>query len=253
MKILKELKKLGLSEKEAQIYLAILDQGRATTIEIAKKTSIKRTTVYSIVMDLIEAGYVAEAKKGKRRLFIVEDPALLIGKFEQNLSDVKYLVPLLNTLRSKTVPRPLVKFYDGINGVRNIMEETVLMYGKEQFWWSAINDLVDVLGKRYISQWVRRRVKRKIKTIVLRINDKNLEPEFQASEHGMREIHWLPQKVLFNGALCVFDNKVAYLSSRKESFGFIIESNDFSDMVRTIFSSMWEMTTQNLQGPPTLL
>lgn len=248
MKILNELRKLGLSEKEALVYLAILEKGRATTIEISQKTSIKRTTVYSIVLDLIVAGYIAEAKRGKRRLFIVEDPDLLIGKFEQSLSDAKYLAPLLNTLRSKAVPRPLVKFYDGINGVRNIMEETLLMEDKEQYWWSAINDLVDVLGKRYISQWVKRRVKRKIKTIVLRVNDKNLEPEYQASEYGMREIHWLPQKILFNGALCVFDNKVAYISSRKESFGFIIESNDFSDMVRTIFGSMWEMTAQNLQN-----
>jgi predicted transcriptional regulator len=51
-----QLSSLGLSEKEIAVYLAVLRQGRVTPTEIAKLTSIQRSTVYSVAKELEEKG-----------------------------------------------------------------------------------------------------------------------------------------------------------------------------------------------------
>ncbi|TAK96188.1 hypothetical protein EPO05_02420 [Patescibacteria group bacterium] len=243
MHIAAELEKQGLKPHQIKVYLAILELGRATTIEVAKKTGIKRTTAYDLIEDLIRLGYVAEARKGKRRLFIAEDPSLLASKLEQKLLDIKDLIPALLTINSKAVPKPAVRFYDGVEGVRNIMEELLAMQGKEQLYWSSISDLVDFFGHRYMQQWVKRRIKRGIWSKAL-LTKKTKVPDIylQSNAQSLREIRYLPKGFTLDGVLCVFDNKVAYISSRQESFGFTIESKEFSQVMRLIFEGAWAMT-----------
>lgn len=243
MNLRKELGKQGLNQRQTEVYLAVLELGRATVIDVARKTAIKRTTVYDVIMQLVPLGFVSESRRGKRRLFIAENPGLLLAKTEQKLNELKELVPALADLYAGAIPRPEIKFYDGINGVRNIMEELLLMKGEEQFYWSSIEDLVDLFGPVYMNSWVRRRVKRKIWSKVLLVKRRrNIEPYFQESDAYLRKIHWLPSAFNFNGIICLFDNKIAFISSAKERFGFIVESNDLSQMMRLIFENMWRMT-----------
>jgi HTH-type transcriptional regulator, sugar sensing transcriptional regulator len=243
MNLDKELEKQGLNQKQIKVYLAVLGLGRATIIDIARKTAIKRTTVYDVVLQLIQLEFVSESKRGKRRLFIAENPGLLLTKMEQKLNELKGFVPTLSSLYAGTIPRPEIKFYDGINGVRNIMEELLLMKDKEQLYWSSIEDLIDLFGPVYMKNWVIRRVKRNIWSKVLLVKRRrNIETHFQESNMYLRKIHWLPGAFNFNGIICLFDNKIAFISSREESFGFVVKSDELSRMMRLIFDSMWQIT-----------
>lgn len=246
MNIRAELTKQGLSGNQIKTYLAVLSLGRATTIDVARKTGLKRTTVYDVLAGLINLGYVSETKKGKRRLFISEDPSLIVSRFEERLSDMKLLVPALQNMYSASVPIPQVKFYDGINGVQSVFDQLLNIKSKEQLFWSSITDMVEVLGKRYLESWIKRRVRKGIRSKVLISKQiRSLDSLFEAKESYLREIHWLPPEFLFNGVCCVFDNKVAYISTRKESFGFIIESEAYSSMMRMVWQSMWAITREN--------
>lgn len=242
MSIIKELEKQGLTGKKAKVYLAVLELGRATSIDIAQKTKFKRTTVYDVVLDLMQMGYVTETKKGKRRLFIAEDPATLLEKNEEKLLAFKNLVPILSEIRSNVVPKPAIRFYDGIDGARNVMEELLLVKNKEQLFWSSMSDLLDVLGNTYMERWVKRRVKREILSRVLLTKKSKLPDLYERTgKEVLREIKWLPKGFVFDGVVCVFDNKVGYISSRQESFGFIVESKEFAQIMRLIFESSWAM------------
>lgn len=52
MTINKSLEQLGLVGKKADVYLASLELGSASVIEIAKKAGVKRTTCYDILFEL---------------------------------------------------------------------------------------------------------------------------------------------------------------------------------------------------------
>ena len=63
------LKQLGLLEKEAKVYLASLELGEATVLELAKKSALNRTTVYVEIEKLGQRGLVSSIEKGKKRYF----------------------------------------------------------------------------------------------------------------------------------------------------------------------------------------
>ena len=53
----------GMKPKEAKIYLALLELGEASVVQIAKSAGIKRTTVYNILPDFINRGIVSTTLK----------------------------------------------------------------------------------------------------------------------------------------------------------------------------------------------
>lgn len=240
----RQLEPFGLSGNRARVFAALLKLGRATTIQLAKETRLKRTTVYEVILDLLNEGFATETKRGKRRLFTAEDPQLLQGRFEEKLQEIKKTLPLLAEAYGKVVPKPNIRFYDGVHGVRTIMEEMLRMKDKEMLSWSAVSDLVDLFGEHYIRSWLRRRIRRGIWSRVLHpAKSMPLSKRYlETSDTYLRKSRRLPEGVSFDGMLCVFDDKVAYLSSRNESFGFIIESAALSKMLRQLFEITWATT-----------
>ena len=56
---LDNLKELGLSSGQIQVYAAVLDLGISTLNKIQEKTGIERRNIYDILNKLIEAGLIS--------------------------------------------------------------------------------------------------------------------------------------------------------------------------------------------------
>jgi sugar-specific transcriptional regulator TrmB len=87
--LLEKLGELGLSEREAKVYLALLNKRSATSADLQKSSGIPQTKVYEIIRRLALHGYCRERKVGHKRTFEVIDPqaalALPIQKLEARL------------------------------------------------------------------------------------------------------------------------------------------------------------------------
>ena len=84
----KELQHLGLSEKEARVYIASLELGADTAQHIAQKATINRATTYVQIEALKKKGLMSEFEKGKKTLYVVESPdrlQSLLRVFEKEL------------------------------------------------------------------------------------------------------------------------------------------------------------------------
>ncbi len=89
------LKQIGFSDKEIQIYLAILQHGKATPVDIARATKINRSTVYNIAGCLAEKGIITQDLGGKTKYLIARPPKDLgeiIGKEKKKLDQKQELV-----------------------------------------------------------------------------------------------------------------------------------------------------------------
>lgn len=244
---IQDLEKIGLTEKKAKVYLAVLETGQASIIQIARKTLIKRTTVYDLVADLIAQGYLSEIKKGAKNLILAEDPELLIKSFERKLDEVKDLAPALFKIFESVTSRPQIRFYEGVEGVRHLMEESLIVKSKEIFYWGPADNIIKILGNVYIDKWLKRRISENIKSYGLLTQEapRGSKPFLKTDKTALREVRWLSTKTVFDGILWLYDNKVMYISSAKESFGFIIESDNFTEFMKVIFKSMWETAKED--------
>jgi sugar-specific transcriptional regulator TrmB len=93
--IQENLKKLGFSDKEAEIYLTILEQGKTMPARISASTGINRTTVYSVIKGLLRKGVISEDITQKNHYLIAlsaENLERLTMREEVNLKNKKNLI-----------------------------------------------------------------------------------------------------------------------------------------------------------------
>ena len=78
-----DIQQLGLTEKEAKVYLTSLRLGPTTMQILASKAKIDRGTAYHVAMTLEEKGLFTQWKNVKRPLFGVTSPAQLYSYVEE--------------------------------------------------------------------------------------------------------------------------------------------------------------------------
>ncbi|MEK7460666.1 MAG: helix-turn-helix domain-containing protein, partial [Patescibacteria group bacterium] len=120
----KTLEKLGLSEKEARVYLALLGIGQATVQQIAKKAGVVRPTTYVILETLSKKGLATTVEKNGKVYFAAESPEQLqqfLKQQEQEIStkveELKRAMPELVSIFALSGDRPTMRFYEGKDGV----------------------------------------------------------------------------------------------------------------------------------------
>ena len=159
MEISQTLEQFGLEGKKADVYLATLELGSATVIEIARKAGIKRTTCYDILLDLIGKSLVSETSKGKKRFFIGEDPETIQKKLQAKERLFSEILPLLKSMHTVSGTKPKIRFYEGLEGVREVYWD-ILKYSGE-FVAFGSEDVVRILGEKWTEDYIVKRVKKR--------------------------------------------------------------------------------------------
>lgn len=116
----KYLQEIGLNEKEASIYIALLQVDNASVIEIANKTKINRSTTYVVLEGLVKKGLVSEVSIGKKTHYRAEAPERLEtfveGQkilLEERSKKLKDIIPQIKGIQRAGGERPVVKYFEG--------------------------------------------------------------------------------------------------------------------------------------------
>lgn len=116
----RNLEQIGLSPKEAQVYLALLSLESSTAYEIAQHCEVKKPTVYVILDDLLKKGLVLKVPHAKKALFAAKDLGEYLAEARGKLNAVQSMMPRLMSLGGKNKPK--VYFYNGIRGFAEAMD-----------------------------------------------------------------------------------------------------------------------------------
>jgi sugar-specific transcriptional regulator TrmB len=83
MDLLEALNKIGFTEYEAKVYLALLDENPATGYQISKTSTVPRSMVYETLSRLAARGAVLEAIEGRSTLYRPLPPDLLLNQHKE--------------------------------------------------------------------------------------------------------------------------------------------------------------------------
>lgn len=119
----KGLIEAGLEEKEAKVYLAILNLGKGSLTDVAEKAELKRTTVYQYVESLLAKNFIAKTAYRKRTLYVAEKPQKIIQSLERKKRRLEGLMPELDSIFLLASHKPKMSYYEGIEGVRMVYRE----------------------------------------------------------------------------------------------------------------------------------
>lgn len=117
MNIIDSLQNLGLSEKEAKVYIALIGMGSASVYAIAKASGLKRPTTYVIIDELVRKGIASEVPRVKKQLYQAKSPEELIAQAENRFMMAKQKLPELRALVKGQESKPRVYFFEGKEGV----------------------------------------------------------------------------------------------------------------------------------------
>lgn len=216
-----ELKKLGLSDKEAKVYLASLELGPSPIKDIAKQANLNRATTYVIIDSLIEKGLASSFTKGKKKYFSTESPDRLLSllrvrekETQEQEREFKRVLPELREIYNLSGEKPKVRFFEGKEGIKAIQEDISNTKTKtmEEFFNLDIAYEIFPPGPKDH----RRKMKQKLRDIPIRIIYTSRKENILPKKEGLRENRFVSLKKFgkfpFTGEFVIYGDKVAATS-----------------------------------------
>ena len=243
MELIQQLQEIGLEGKRADVYLSLIKLQKATPHQIAAEAGVERTTVYKILDDLARAGLATKVIRGKRIDYFA-DPAINLKAFlakKQNL--LESILPILISQQGNKTIRPRVRFYDNLTSIRQVLMDSLHCKEKLRRDYAFVENVVEFLGLRFIQNQIKERVKKGVAVRSLRHISKNTEKDWflkKGNTEVLREVRYLKSSLNFEQLIMIYDNVIAVISSKKESYALVIESQELSQAMKTLYDIAWD-------------
>lgn len=244
------LKQLNLSDKEIEIYLALLKLGKTGIVPVAKQVQLPRTTVYYLLEKLRDANLIEILEKKTRRSYLARAPRTILTllndqkeKIQEKIDTFKKGLPELDRLYHISPFQPGIRFFKG-KDIRLIYEEMLMVNArKDSIWYVAdTQKIIDAFGEEYVDRWIERRIAKKIPSRSIRIKSGE-DKEINAPYRGdFREYRYAPDGFKSPAQVIIYQNNVAIITTSKESFGTVITSEEYAETMRHWFEELWKVS-----------
>lgn len=246
-----DLKKFGLSDKEAAVYLALLGRGTSTVLDISRKSKVARATTYLVLDSLMKLGLASRIEEDGRTFFVAEPPGqldVLIDKKEQELDQERIsldeLLPKLQAFMKTTDGQPTARYYSGAKGLQAIRSE-MMMYSKPGDIWYQLAP-VDYMNRVFPhSGDLTFTQQRKAKRIQSRAIISTSSTKMRKILEGSAETRWAERKFISKqqykspSGFSIYRDRIV-ISDYGQSVGaVVIESAAVADMMREMFLLLW--------------
>lgn len=244
MNLVESLKNLGLNEKEAKVYLALLQVGKATAYEVSKYSGLKKPTTYVILDDLVDKGVAFKIPRSKTMHFSAISPEDLFALSKSRIETAEASLPELMAMNKKRANKKVnVAYYEGLDGIREMYNKLhkeipgknyVGFFAHEKHTPKGLTELFDEINEKH------RRLK--IGRKVLTVDDKSLAKYFDKEyikKHDI-DLKKLPiSKYDSNISIEVYKNKTQIFSHRYLQ-AVVIDNPDIAKTMKQIFNLVWE-------------
>jgi len=238
------LRGVGLEEKEVEVYMALLEYGEATVLQVSRKAGVKRPTAYLVLSDLEAKGFVSRITKGKKTLFAPQHPKKILTEAEIKLNEIKSALPQFEAMLNKSDDRPRIMIYEGKDALDRAYDDVFIVKGEVLFMNNTA--LVEDVFERTLNKWNYATLS---ENFLLReiIDDSEASHLYASKVSGKyRHIRFMPKEFSpFATEVAIFGNNTLITSGKKEYFTVKIESKDIADAFRAMFEAMWLLSKES--------
>jgi HTH-type transcriptional regulator, sugar sensing transcriptional regulator len=232
-----------MSEKEASIYLAILELGSASASTIARRAGIKRTTTYGVLKDMVTKNTISLIEKNWITYFQAIEPTKLLQKMKDNYDIFEKNIPWFISIANVYSHIPKITYYEGISGLKD-MYNWLLSHQNSLLSFLSDDDIAPEL-KEYLNwTFIQQRKKHGISASVIVRNTQNNIPYVKATKNDpLTKVRLLEDNfVWLEGEIILFwkDSVACALYSPTELIWYIIQSKQLYSSLKAIFMFIWD-------------
>lgn len=239
------LLRLGLTDKEAALYLLLLQKPKQTAQQLADQTDIKRTNVYRLLDNLLaEKLIIADTSPVKR--FAAAEPQSLQKllqdrqtELKQTASSLATLMPSFRSQYALSLDKPGVFHMAGTDGFERLLEDMV--GSQTEVLLVASDDVPDdeVTLKRFRELLVQR-MTNGVTTRALFHHasySERIRREFTARGMEVRFIGDTP----FKGEVVLYEHNTVFTVYDPSLIVTVLTNKHVTDTMRTLFEQLWRV------------
>lgn len=238
------LKTLDISYPARRVYLDLVRHGESPARLIAERLSMTRPSVYGHLNMLTDIGLLGEREVDGKAMFGIHDiddlPRMLEEKMETMKKTTQAFEKERDVLKKETkTVEPKIKFFEGKEGLRRLYRDLLWESDAliETIW--PHEQMADVLGEEEIRSFNRKRIRHKIKIHTIWPARTKPKRGFWKGEDWGVERRIAPPGFAWTMQYSIYGDKVAFMSSKDELFGFVVASREFASLMRTQFRALW--------------
>lgn len=145
------LKKLGLTDAETKVYLALIKIGSTTIGPVVDESKVSRSKIYHILDKLHKRGLITSIMKGQTNYYNAADPKKILDYIyyrKKELKDLEEsaskLIPELESIQAFSGFRDEAEVYKGLEGVKAARDISLRVLKR--------GDIIRVFGSDKIAQ-----------------------------------------------------------------------------------------------------
>lgn len=249
--LLSNIIQLGLSNKEASVYLAALSRDGSTVAELSRSARVNRATVYLVIDSLLRKGLIRRERNTKTVRFFAEPPTCLqqlIESEEETIQRKKKVyfstVPQLNLIFEKGIGLPTFYSKEGPEGLKTLKNIFLTSNAKIVEGFTSRDELLlidpdESFGKARVERGIHLK-------LIYTNNSGPLSDEFPTLL-PFTEFRFLPSiSEGISSGLFVFSDILALWSYHDKFVGIFIRNKEIAKSFKEIFYTVWNsLPSQN--------
>jgi len=227
------LSNLGIDEKTEKVYRSLLRLGDATASSVAKVASLKRTSVYHTLENLVGMGVVSTYVSRGIKRYSAENPLTIKQFFEQKAIIAEKLLPLLMKEVNMSSGKIKINIFEGVDGIKTSSEKALESKNKIIYSIGSSKKLINYLGGSFGLGFRRRKKGIYMKSL------RFVSDETDTRKERMQEAKFMSEDYDFPGYILFFDATVIIIFYNNGGRAISIESKEFYRMIKTFFDIFW--------------
>ncbi len=221
----------GLSDGEAEVYLALLRLGEPSVVVLAKETGRHRTHIYDTLEKLCEKGLVSAVQIGNKQVFRAADPENLLNVLKEQEEKVTACLPVLKGLYTLQKQPFNLMVFKGKNGLKSLLRD-ILREGKDYDAFGTGSRFKELFPFFY-EQWRKSSANSGMKVRLITRKGWHV-PKRKGFHHKV-----FPEEFVSPFAVFIYGDKVATVIWSAPA-AILIESKEVAEDYRKYFSFLWE-------------
>lgn len=235
------LLEIGLSEREADLYLRAIKHKEITASQIAKISYESRTHTYDTINNLIKKGLLTYVIKDNVKYFKAVNPERFLdylrekeAKIREEEKSVKEIIPQLKEIQSKIGEEETkIEIYEGKEGLKSLLNG-IVREGKDFVTWGATTKVKEYIPEFVIQKYLNERKKKNIKARQL------FTSFYGVLESPLSDNRTLPKEFASPTTTLVYGNKVAIFLWTEVPKIILVESKELAKSYKSYFELLWK-------------
>ncbi len=245
--MIEALRKIGLTEGEIRIYLALLETGSSSVGQVIKKSGISGSKTYEVLDRLAGKGLVSSIIRNNVRYFEAASPERIIDYLEEKKEEIDgekkeitKIIPDL-ILRQKQARKSEARIFTGWEGIKTANEDIIQTLNRGEEWLSmGLTEQPEAWEIYFTKRQKIRAEKGIVHKHLINEKYKSLYKKRKNLPHTF--FRFLSKDFEMPTSTEIYANKVLiFIITKENPLAIMIESREVADSFRKYFWHLWKI------------